>query len=214
MKKYLILILLALPCHIMAQSEWGLPENMQKEAAQGFKKAKEPKNKIEPKYGVGTVPVVDGKVVWEKNIHVAGASAEAIYDRVLQALTSLTKQEYQRGESRIIAVNTTKHIIAAVYEEELEFSSKALSRDFTIFKYTIIAECKDGEANVKFCRVSYEYEKGRKGEATYRAEEWITDQETIKPNGISFYRANGKFRKKTIDRKDDVFSFIEQEITK
>lgn len=207
MKKIILMALLLVPCFALAQSQW---ESL--ETAKTVKSAKKSKIKIEPQHAVGTVPVVDGKVIWKKTINVSDANVDMLYDRTLAAIKEISEQPVQRENSRISAVNKHEHIIAATFIEEMVFSSRMLARDFTDIKYTLIAKCHDNSVDLEFCRISYDYETGRPTEAHYAAEEWITDEVCINKKGTKFYTANGKFRKKTIDRKNEVFSFIEDKI--
>lgn len=224
MKKLIFqLILFFLPCGMIAQSEWEVPDVQKPVEAKTAKKIKEKKPsapekevklKIDPKYAAGTVPVVDGKVEWTENITCNKKGANEVFEKMFSALTALTKSKGQTDKSRIVAMNRKEHIIAGYFEEEMIFSSGTFAKDFTIFRYTIIADCKDGVANVRLCRMSYEYEKGRETEAVYTAESWITDEEALNKKKTNLYRINGKFRKKTIDRKEEIFSFIKNELSK
>lgn len=210
MKKLLLLALLVMPTLVMAQSEW---ETLEKEKpGKEAKSVKKEKKVLDAKYGVGAVPVVDGKVVFETNISVPGVSGSQLYDRTLAAIQNIMEEPCQKEQSRITAVNKKEQIIAATMEEEMVFSTNLLAKDFCTVKYTLIAKCKDGAVNLSFCRISYEYDKGRRTEAHYRADTWITDKETLFKNGTKLYRVNGKFRTKTIDRKDEVFSKIAEAI--
>lgn len=208
MRKSIILALFAVPCFTMAQSEWVVPDAQKPENT----KQVVAKKSIDEKYAAGTVPVVDGNVVFEKTIKVPGVSADELYDRVLNAITDITKDDKQLDNSRIGVVNKHDHVIAASLKEDMVFSKGALARDFTEIKYTLIATCHDGSVDLQFMRISYLYDKGRQTEISYKAEELITDKEAINKKGTKFYRPNGKFRKKTIDRKDEVFTFIESKI--
>ena len=42
-----------------------------------------------------------------------------------------------------------------------------------------------------------------------KAEEWITDKYALNKKGTKLSRISGKFRRKTIDRKDNIFQRIE-----
>jgi colicin import membrane protein len=65
--------------------------------------------------------------------------------------------------------------------------------------------CSDGEANVKMTRISYDYDTDRKP-VHYTAEEWITDKYAVNKKHTKLYPISGKFRRKTIDRKDFIFN--------
>ena len=56
-------------------------------------------------------------------------------------------------------------------------------------------------------RVNYTYTQGNKTER-YKAEEWITDDVAVNKKHTRLYPICGKFRKKTIDRKDELFKDI------
>lgn len=228
MKKIVFqLFLLLIPCMMTAQSEWEVPDAQKSTSRINQKKTKKSKDKVQPenpadelkmkidrKYAAGTVPVVDGKVVWSKEYTCTGKDANEVFEDMLSALTALTKTKGQTDKSRIAAMNRKERIIAGTFEEEMIFSSGTFAKDFTSFRYTLIAECRDGAASLKLCRISYEYEKGRDTEAVYPAEKWITDEEALNKKGTNLYRINGKFRKKTIDRKDEIFSFIQDQLNK
>ncbi|MBQ1645356.1 MAG: hypothetical protein II052_00510, partial [Prevotella sp.] len=68
----------------------------------------------------------------------------------------------------------------------------------------------DGHANVTLSRISYQYEQDRpdsQGVETV-AEEWITDESALNKKKTKLARYTGKFRRKTIDRKDNIFETI------
>lgn len=199
--------MLTLSMSAMAQSDWQLPESKQQVEV----KAKQKKT-LDPKYGAGTVPTIDGKVEWEYSIKAPGRSDDALMQLAQDAIEALTKQECQGEESRITAVNKSEHIVASYLDEEMVFSSKALSRDFCRFRYTLIATTKPGEVSLRLCRISYIYDVGRKSEYTASAQEMITDEIALNKKHTKLYPTYGKFRRKTIDRKDDVFTFIESKI--
>ncbi|MCM1079301.1 MAG: DUF4468 domain-containing protein [Bacteroidales bacterium] len=217
MKKLLIVALAIMPLGTMAQSEWELPENpttetqkekqkKQKTAATVNKSKKNEIKKIDPRYAAGAVPEVNGKVQWDTTIIVPGISADELYDRTLKTIKALATDSVQSVNSRIAAVNKREHIIAARFDEEMVFSASFISKDYTQFRYTLIANCYDGCVNLKLCRISYEYRTNKT--EIYTAEDWITDSNAINKKGSKLYPLSGKFRKKTIDRVEDIFKYI------
>jgi colicin import membrane protein len=42
----------------------------------------------------------------------------------------------------------------------------------------------------------------------YKAEEWITDEYAVNKKNTKLYPVSAKFRRKTIDRKDQIFETI------
>ena len=165
------------------------------------------------KYLEGAVPEVNGQVEWTLSLSVPGKSAEQIYDELGQLLNDMTKEKGQMEQSRIALAEDDKHAIACRFQEWLVFQNTALSLDRTEFNYTIIATCSDGHADITMGRMSYVYEEERtKGGYHYKAEEWITDKYGLNKSKTKLARMSGKFRRKTIDRKDEIFTRIKNKL--
>ncbi|MFA4182070.1 DUF4468 domain-containing protein [Xylanibacter rodentium] len=193
MKKILFAILMCLPMTMTAQNTWEIQKNENGVAANP-----------DAKYLTGAVPVADGKVVFETTIEAPGKSAEQIYQTLRKCLNDMTKEENQFEQSRIVLTDSVSHQIVASYQEWLVFKSTALVLDRTRLFYHIIADCKDGKADIKMTKIYYLYEEERDPQ-TLKAEEWITDEYGLKKNKRKLSRVTGKFRRKTIDRKDYLF---------
>lgn len=191
----LIAMMACLPLMGMAQNSW------ETENTQG--------QQVNPdqKYLVGAVPVVDGKVQFTKEISAPGKSAAQIYDIILKYFTQLTKEDNQLEQSRIVGKDSINHSVAGSYQEWLVFKNKPLVLDRTRFMYTLTAQCEDGKATITMRRIYYYYDEERDPQ-TYLAEEWITDEYGLKKNKQKLSRVSGKFRRKTIDRKDYLFNKI------
>ncbi len=193
MRKILFAILMCLPMTMTAQNTWEIQKNENGVAANP-----------DAKYLTGAVPVADGKVVFETTIEAPGKSAEQIYQTLRKCLNDMTKEENQFEQSRIVLTDSVSHQIVASYQEWLVFKSTALVLDRTRLFYHIIADCKDGKADIKMTKIYYLYEEERDPQ-TLKAEEWITDEYGLKKNKRKLSRVTGKFRRKTIDRKDYLF---------
>lgn len=202
MKKLIVLMMLALPMSVIAQNVWEKPKEEKVEKAEEVKKP----NKDE-KYLRGAVPIVDGDVQWTLDVDVPGKSAQEIYDKMFKTLTDLTKSEGQLEGSAVTLVNKQDHIVVANVREWLLFSSSLLSLDRTKFNYTLIARCSDGHLNMTMNRISYKYDEERTNQV-YKAEEWISDDAAVNKKNTKLYRGSAKFRRKTIDRKDQIFETI------
>ena len=62
--------------------------------------------------------------------------------------------------------------------------------------------------------IKYRYEEGREGGGqAFTAEEWITDKEAYNKKKTKFLKSTGKFRIKTIDLKDSLFSKAADAVT-
>lgn len=209
-----MMALVCLPMMSLAQSNWEVPTDeaqQTKMEKQQKQKTNKPLKTDDPKYLTGAVPEIDGKVVFTLDKDVPGLSAGQIYEKTYTALEALTKDENQtEGISKIALVNKGEHIIAARCREWLVFADKALVLDRTLFNYTLIAHATDGHLNVTMERLNYQYETDRHDAAglSVSAEEWITDKEGLNKAGTRLARKSGKFRKKTIDRKDEVFTAL------
>ena len=196
MKKYLLAILLALPLAISAQDNtW---EKIETEPVE--------KENPDAKYlAENAVPMVDGKVVFHTVIKAPGKSADQIYDILLKQLEKMVQEPNQIENSVVALQNRDKHELAAVFHEWLVFKSVALSLDRTQFNYQLHVLCSDGQADVSMMRISYDYDLERNPHH-YTAEEWIADKYAVNKKRTKLYPISGKFRRKTIDRKDFIFN--------
>lgn len=201
MKKLMITLMLCLPMAISAQDNtWEQPKAQTQQNA-------------DQKYLAGAVPVVDGKVTFTTTISAPGKSSQQIFDIMLEQLTKLAKEEGQYENSRVNLQDTEKMLLAGNYQEQLVFKRQPLSFDYTRLMYTLMVECSDGEAKVTMTRIHYLYEEEREPQNLI-AEEWITDQYGLTKKGNKLARISGKFRRKTIDRKDYLFELFNNALTK
>jgi colicin import membrane protein len=202
MKRLIIALLTCLPLAAVAQGNtW----------EQTQQKVNERTN---PKYLAGAVPEVDGKVVFETTIKTPGKSKKEIYNILLDEFTKMTKEENQFEQSRIV-LSDDEHFekVIASYQEWLVFKNKPLELDRTRLFFNLMADIKDGEATVKMTRIYYLYDEERQP-TTFQAEDWITDRYGLTKKKNKTSRVSGKFRRKTIDRKDYIFNKLETLLTK
>lgn len=200
MKKFLITIFALVPLTIWAQDNtWERPD------AEEEKEVKQ--SKVEAKYLRGAVPLVDGKVVFGKTIDAPGKSATEVFGIVRNYLDKMTREKNQE-DSRLVIDDSEKHQVAGSYEEWLIFKSAAIYLDQTRFYYVLLVKCFDGKAEVTMSRLRYLYDEYRKPQHI-RAEDCITDDEAVNKKNTRLYPNTGKFRRKTIDRKDFIFNKLE-----
>ena len=206
MKRLFIVLMACMPLLSMAQNVWERPK-VEKNTAMA---------KINPdqKYiQEGAIPEIDGKVVFTDTIYVNGKSKLQLYSALHNFLQDMTTEEGQFiGKSNVVITDSIKGLLAARYSEWLIFSDKSLALDRTQFNYQIITECKDGMVLITMNRISYDYEIDRGGNH-YSAEEWITDKNGLNKSKTKLSRISGKFRRKTIDRKDYLFKTIKELLT-
>jgi colicin import membrane protein len=202
MKKLFFTMLALVPLTLWAQDNtWEINED------EDVKQEVKVKTKVDPKYLKGAVPEVNGQVVFSKHINVPGKTASQIYDIMLQYMQRLTKTSNQI-ESRISTSDAQKHEIVGIYQEWLVFKNTALSLDRTRFFYALRAQCSDGAVDIEMMRIRYLYEEERTPQRM-TAEEWITDKESVNKKNTKLLPMSGKFRRKTIDRKDYLFNKFE-----
>ena len=208
MKKIFLTILAIVPLTLWAQdNSW---ENDEDELKTEVKEA--PKPKVDVKYLKGAVPEVDGRVVFSKTIEVPGKTADQIYSTMLKYMERLTRTSNQLN-SKVVVADSLKHEIGASYEEWLVFKKAPLSLDRTRFFYVLQAACADGKVDIAMTRIRYHYEEERNGGTHFKAEEWITDKEAVNKKNTKLLPISGKFRRKTIDRKDYLFNKFESLLT-
>lgn len=205
MRKLFLLISICLPLIASAQNEW---EQLEEE-----QEIEETKVNPDAKYLAGAVPVVDGRVTFTTVINAPGKSADQVYNIITEYLTRMTKQKNQFEQSQIALKDTAEHMVCGTYQEWLVFKSNALVLDRTRLFYNLIAECEDGKATVKMTRIYYLYDEERTPQ-TFKAEEWITDEYGLRKNKQKLARLSGKFRRKTIDRKDYIFNKLDELLNK
>ena len=165
------------------------------------------------KYLEGAVPVVDGQVVFETTIKAPGKTGKQIYDIMLNQMQQLTQGPEQFEQSSVTLQNADQLQIVGNYQEWLVFKNKPLNLDRTRLFYHLFVDCRDGETTVKMTRIVYLYDEERDPQ-TYYANEWITDRYGLNKKKTQLARVSGKFRRKTIDRKDYLFEKFTIALTK
>ena len=193
MKKIILILLLLMPVMAMAQ------------------KVKEDKNA--PKYLKGAVPVENGIVTFKKSFRVPGQSDAQLYENMLfYVKDNLVVKGIEDAWTRMLSEGKEDGVIAARVEERMVFSKKLLSLDQTRLRYQINVTTGQGKVNITVTQISYlygeEWEENKptgKGGEIYRAEEWITDEHALNKKGTKVLSGSGKFRRKTIDRMNEIF---------
>ena len=202
MKKILMMVLALMPLTMWAQDNtWERPEEEEQEEAKVVK--------VNPnaKYLRGAVPEVDGKVVFSKTIEAPGKSASDIF-RIIRGYMQKMMKEKNQLHSLLVVNDSVNCQVGGSFEEWLIFRKSALVLDQTRFMYVLDAKCQDGKAEVTLSHIRYLYEENRNPQRL-KAEGWITDDDAVNKKNTKLYPMTGKFRRKTIDRKDFLFNKIE-----
>lgn len=189
-------------------SGWVIPTATKKETPKPAAQVNGAKLKEAPKYLEGAITFDEqGKIVFDTEIEAPGKSAAQLYDLVFDYMSGLT-QDKESKASRMALVNKDEHIIVNTMDEWLVFSNTFISLDRTECKYNLIAKITDGKVSLSITHINYTYEEGRQTGFKLPAEEVIIDKVALTKKKNDLARIFGKFRKKTIDRKDQIFSEI------
>ncbi len=160
-----------------------------------------------PKYLRGAVPERDGIVTFTQTFSVPGKNQADIYPVVKTYIQQLVTNARQDLRTRI--VSDQDNTIVANVEEIMTFRKKFLNWDHCFFRYLISAQCTpDSKVTLTITKISYQYQfdnEGNGGE-NFKAEEWISDAAAVNKAGTKLYPRCGKFRRKTIDRVEEIFT--------
>mgnify|MGYP002567866109 FL=1 len=169
-----------------------------------FGMAKDKKDNTDPKYLVGAVTLDDGKVTFTHDIQAPSLTKEQLYQQMLDWANNRFKPD-GKLLSRVVYTNEEEGDIAASAEEYMVFSSSALSLDRTRIYYQYFIHVTDGVCQMTMTRIRYWYDENRDGGQKYTAEEWITDDMALNKKKTKLAPICGKFRRETIDLKDQLF---------
>lgn len=189
---------------------WAVPVTVAAKPKEAAKPANKLANgttaKVDMKYLAGAITYNnENKIEFTLDTDANGKTAKQIYDIVLKYMSELTQNE-QNIASRVALVNDAEHVIANTMDEWLVFSQSFISLDRTEFKYQLIARISDNHLNLSLCRIIYNYEEGRSTGFKEPAEEVISDKIALTRKQNDLAKIFGKFRKCTIDRKDQIFA--------
>lgn len=162
---------------------------------------------IDPKYLAGAVPETDGMVIYTKDFSVPDRSAADIYADLKEYTQTCLVEGPDHGEQARITQDTPEEgVLCASIHETLWFLRKPMRSDLAQFYYQIIFEVRDGgfRATMRALRYLYNFSGKENDDTPLRAEEWITDKQALAKGGTKLTRTNGKFRRATIDRKDEI----------
>ena len=173
--------------------------------------------KEDPKYLAGAIQLnADGKVEFVLDTQASGKSADEIYNIVFQYMSKLIKNE-QNINSRIALVNRNnknEQIIACIMDEWFVFNQSFISLDRSETKYQLVATISDNNLHLSMTRIVFNYEEGRSTGFKEPAENVITDKYALTKKKNDLAKIYGKFRRGTIDRKDQIFNDLTKLVRK
>ena len=162
----------------------------------------------EEKYLEGAITLKNGKVTFSSEMVVPAMTKEQIYETILD-WANKRFQPTEKMNARVLFQNPKEGSIAIGGEEYLVFSNSALSLDRTRIYYQMKVLCENGKSNIEMSRIRYWYDEARNGGEKYEAENWIVDEWGLNKSKTKLAPICGKFRKKTIDLKDELFMEIQ-----
>lgn len=190
MKKIVLLLMMLLPLGTIAQKQQDMS-----------------------KYLAGAVPEQNGIVVFEKSFNVPNKTRAEIHDSLKAYLTeAILKGENVLPQTRIQEDQPETGTLAIAAEEFLYFKRKALVTDGTRFYYQLVTQAEDGKFTITMRRIRYIYDLTEtpstqaNPDVCFTAEKWITDAEALNKKQTKLLKIPGKFRRFTIDRKDEIFN--------
>jgi hypothetical protein len=133
---------------------------------------------------------------------------EQIYETILD-WANKRFQPSEKMNARVLFQNPKEGSIAIGGEEYLVFSTSALALDRTRIYYQLKVLCENGKSNIEMSCIRYWYDEARDGGEKYEAENWIVDEWGLNKSKTKLAPICGKFRKKTIDLKDELFMEIQ-----
>ena len=160
------------------------------------------------KYLEGAITLKNGKVTFSSEMVVPAMTKEQIYETILD-WANKRFQPTEKMNARVLFQNPKEGSIAIGGEEYLVFSHSALSLDRTRIYYQMKITCKHEKSNIEMTRIRYWYDEARNGGEKYEAENWIVDEWGLNKSKTKLAPICGKFRKKTIDLKDELFMEIQ-----
>ena len=160
------------------------------------------------KYMEGAVPVVDGKVTFSTEIKVSTLTQDQIHETLLEWANNRYKPT-DKHSARVVYSNQEEGAIAIAGDEYIVFTSNALSLDRARTYYQLLLTSEKGKCTINISKIRYHYDEARNGGVKYVAENWITDKVALNKTKTKIYPIMGKFRRKTIDLKDDIIKDIQ-----
>lgn len=164
---------------------------------------------VEAKYAAGSVPVVNGRVMFQETIATT-MSPDAAYAKI----SAWAKERFEKPNviiSKFISDDARNRQLSLTAEEYMVFVNRFFVLDRTRINYWMELQCADNGVTVKLTRINYWYEEEREGGIKFSAEDMITDENAFNKKG-KLLKDQGKFRRKTIDFFEDCVYQISQQI--
>lgn len=164
---------------------------------------------VDAKYAAGSVPVVNGRVMFQDTIATT-LSPDVAYAKV----SAWAKERFEKPNviiSKFISDDARNHQLSLTAEEYMVFTNRFFVFDRTRINYWLELKCENNSAIVKLTRINYWYEEERDGGLKFSAEDMITDENAFNKKG-RMLKSQGKFRRKTIDFFEECVKQVSQQL--
>ena len=159
------------------------------------------------KYLAGAVPEENGIVTFRKSFTVQGKSVQEISETMKSLVNDLVENSIPAPGNYARVMEDNENGIVARVCEWLVFKKKALNLDRARFRYQIKVGLEGNRVTITVTNLTYYYGEDMEGEngVLFKAEEWISDKEALNKAQTKLYPKSGKFRRKTVDRMEEIF---------
>lgn len=196
MKKLILAILVSTPLFISAQESLS--------TLSGNNRSAKVEKTVDPRYLEGAVPEINGRVNFTIDIP-CGKNPQEAYKKAIEWAESTAKECIS---SKITYTDEANYTFVLRNEQYLVFKSRSLELDRTRIYYQVTVKIENEKCHAEMSRINYWYEENRNGGIRYTAEEWITDKNALTKKKNNLLKLSGKFRVRTIDLKDSLFSIL------
>lgn len=161
------------------------------------------------KYLAGAVPEDNGIVTFKKTFSVQGKSAEVVRETMRQFVNDLVDKSIPApGNYAGVMQDNDEEGIVARCCEWMVFKKKPMYLDRTRFRYKIQAKTEGNRVSIVINTITYYYDEDMETQngVIIKAENWISDSEALNKAKTKLYPKSGKFRRKTVDRIEEIFN--------
>lgn len=160
-------------------------------------------------YLAGAVPVVDGKVIFNRQVVAATLTAQQIYDNISE--WGILKYSGNAGE--MISSDPLLKRITLRGMEQAQVRVGLFPSKIKI-NYYLIIECRDGACDLSFVRFFYTNNPTSDNpNEQIKAEDYITDKYALNKAGTKLTGGTGDYRKKTIDLVESVTNSVRESLS-
>lgn len=151
----------------------------------------------------GAVPSVGGKVVFSDSVAIIqGYSAQQVNSIVRTWIDGYLKGN--KGPKNKVVVDKDGRI-DAIAQTDIVFTDNSFSYDKASMNFVLSLNSTADKCSIAISRITYNYNDGD-GMELIIAEDYITDDNAVNKKRTRLYPITGKFRRKTIDTVEDIFS--------